>query len=225
MMLAEEIILRQTVLYAGVGTALGVGFVYGVLLCYRPQNWLRTFLKAIPLAALCIAAAANSAPWLVLVALAASLLGDIFLSREGDRAFLAGLIGFAVAHVAYAIHFFGLSLSGIAWGPTLGVLALALSTEIWLIPHVGALKVAVRIYVLLIFSMAATALMLEARTIATLGALLFVASDFILALQTFRLSPLSKWQIPTQISLWFLYILAQVAIVLGAGFPQPLFSI
>lgn len=225
MSVVEEIALRQTILYGGVITALALGLLYGLLLCYRPQSWFRTCAKAVPLLALCVAAAANFAPWLILLALVASLLGDIFLSRDGERAFLLGLIGFAIAHVAYTVHFLGLPLQTIAWWPAIGVLVLAVSTELWLIPHVGKLKGAVRVYILLIASMALAALMLEARPIAIMGALMFVVSDFILAIQTFRLAPTSKWQGPAQIALWLFYVSAQVAIVIGVGFGQPLFSI
>ncbi|MGR3837204.1 MAG: lysoplasmalogenase family protein [Cognatishimia sp.] len=221
----EEIALRQTLFWGGLVAAIGIGGLYSILACYRVQSWWRTVFKALPLIALLFAASANFAAPLVIVGLALSLVGDIALSRDGERAFLVGLIGFALAHVAYIYHFYTLSAVPV---PLLGavlVALLALSTEVWLAPYTGDLKWPVRIYVVLIALMGVLALTLEARMIATYGALAFIASDCLLAIQLFRMRDGAKLAVPVSILLWVLYLAAQIGILLGAGFAQPLVSL
>ena len=46
-------------------------------------------------------AVVENGPLLLFAALALSAVGDAFLSREGDRAFLGGLASFLAAHLAY----------------------------------------------------------------------------------------------------------------------------
>lgn len=224
MTLLEEIAFRQWLFWSALCSATGSMVLFAALACYRPASWWKTALKALPLIALLVAGYANfAAPW-VMAALAFSLIGDVALSRNGNRAFLIGLAGFLLAHLAYAVHFAAIGAGGIplvAWG-MLGVLAL--STELWLTPFTGALKWPVRAYVLAITAMGLLSFTLEGREIATFGALAFLASDLILALQLFRLRTPSKWQLPANISLWLLYGMAQIAILIGAGFTQPLFS-
>ncbi|HHL22192.1 MAG TPA: lysoplasmalogenase, partial [Aliiroseovarius sp.] len=65
----------------------------------------RSVLKTVPLAAFALWAWLADAPGLLVVALVLSALGDLALSRPGERAFLAGLVAFAFAHVAYVVLF------------------------------------------------------------------------------------------------------------------------
>ena len=221
----EEIALRQTLFWGGLVAAIGIGGLYAILACYRAQSGWRTVFKALPLVALLFAASANFAAPLVIAGLALSLVGDIALSRDGARAFLVGLIGFALAHVAYIYHFYTLSAVPVPWLGAALVVLLALSTEVWLAPYAGDLKWPVRIYVVLIALMGVLALTLEARMMATYGAMAFIASDCLLAIQLFRMQEGARLAVPVSILLWVLYLAAQVGILLGAGFAQPLLSL
>lgn len=220
----EEIAFRQSLFWGSVSAALVIAALYAALACWRGPSWGRTIFKALPLALLVFGGVANFANPLVIAALILSLLGDIALSREGQRAFLTGLIGFALAHLIYIIHFVGLGTGWPALVPALVLAALALSTELWLTPFTDHMTWPVRIYVALITVMGLTALTLEGRELALWGAFAFVASDLLLGIHLFRLKAASRLHVPISVALWLLYILAQTGILLGAGFAQPLIS-
>jgi uncharacterized membrane protein YhhN len=220
----EEIALRQSLFWGGISVSLLTAAIFAVFAAWRGPSWWKTILKALPVGALVVAGLANFANPLVVAALALSLVGDIALSRPGERAFLVGLIGFAAAHVAYVVHFYDLSSGAPSLVAVIALAALALSTEVWLRPHTGALAWPVRIYVVLITLMGLTAMAMPARELATWGALLFIFSDLLLALHLFRLDAKSILNVPISIALWVAYALAQVAILIGAGFAQPLLS-
>jgi uncharacterized membrane protein YhhN len=231
MTVLEEIALRQSILYGGLAFGCAVALIYAAVFCYRGPSWIKTVVKAVPLLAFAVAAQVNFASPVIVVALALSALGDIALSRPGERAFLAGLAAFAAAHLAYALMFSGL-LSGedpsrlldVPLLPALVLVALAVSTEFWLAPHAGALRGAVRAYVVLITLMGLTALSLPPeRALAIWGAFAFVLSDLLLAVQLFRMGPASRGQVPVSVLLWLLYVAGQAAILAGAGFARPLF--
>lgn len=220
----EEIAFRQSLFWGGVSFSLIAAALFAIFAAWRGPSWWKTCLKAMPVGALVFAGYANFANPLVIAALALSLVGDIALSRPGNRAFLIGLIGFAAAHLAYIIHFYGLAVGLPPITAILVLVALAASTELWLRPRTGDLKWPVRIYVLLITAMGLTAIAMPARELATMGALLFIFSDLLLAIHLFRLDQKSILNVPISIALWVAYALAQVAILIGAGFAQPLVS-
>jgi len=123
--------------------------------------------------------------------LVASLMGDIWLMLPQDR-FLQGIASFAVAQACY-IAAFGAALSARpAWWTALPYLAYAAAVMALLWRGAGPLRLPVAIYALLLTSMAwaAGARWAQARTGAALagwiGAVLFVASDSMLALDRFR---------------------------------------
>ena len=132
--------------------------------------------------------AADSAavrPWLV-AALAASLAGDVLLLAPGR--FIAGLVAFLVAHVAYLVAFaqlpgsvpwfvVGVVLAGVVVA-TVGWAMLAAARQLGL----GA---PVAVYLVAICGMAIAATRTGLPT-AILGAWLFVASDAMLAWGRFR---------------------------------------
>ncbi|WP_243611389.1 lysoplasmalogenase [Shimia aestuarii] len=224
----EEIMLRQSVRFGLLLAGGGAALIYALWFCYRGASGLKTLVKAIPMLAFAVAVWVSFGHPLITLALLASALGDIALSRSGERAFLVGLISFAVAHLFYILRFWGLvGLEGVIalpWAAGL-VIIFALSTERWLIPHTEDLKVPVRIYVGLISLMGLTALGLTAVPVAVIGAFAFMASDTILAIQLFRMTEASRLQIPASILLWLLYAGGQLAIVIGVGWAEPLFHL
>jgi uncharacterized membrane protein YhhN len=125
--------------------------------------------------------------WFV-VALVLSLAGDVFLLPRVDR-FVPGLVSFLVAHVAYVVGFV-LEPSGETihlWAPLLlaaglvGVLPQILAGVARSDP---ALRLPVVAYIAVISAMVVAA-GLSGDGVAALGALVFAASDSILALDRF----------------------------------------
>ena len=181
-------------------------------------SWPRTIVKTLPLLFFAYAALLQGRGSVLIAGLLLSALGDLALSRNGEKAFLAGLSAFALAHLAYVFHFLNLSGAPI-WSAfsinlplALFLLLHAALTEFWLVPHTGALKWPVRVYVLLITLMGLAALTLPIG-VAFLGAGFFIFSDSLLALRMFRMvedDPLSGrmgWAV------WISYISGQAMIL------------
>lgn len=82
--------------------AAAAALAYAVLR-HRPEgDALRSLVKTASVACLALAALAAGAPPAIAAGLALGALGDWFLSRPGDRAFLAGMAAFGAGHLAYA---------------------------------------------------------------------------------------------------------------------------
>ena len=64
----------------------------------KPASLNRTIIKTLSIAALAALAVIMDGPLLLVAALALSALGDLFISRDGEAAFLAGLGSFLLAH-------------------------------------------------------------------------------------------------------------------------------
>jgi uncharacterized membrane protein YhhN len=128
---------------------------------------------------------------LIVAGLLFSLAGDVFLMLPRDR-FVSGLVSFLVAHLFYVAAF--ASDGGRAWpawaGALLSVYGALMLGLLW--PRLGSLKVPVAAYVAVILLMAWLALSryLGAGPAgsgpAAAGALLFAASDSLLAWNRFK---------------------------------------
>ena len=128
---------------------------------------------------------------LVAVGILFSLGGDIFLMLPRD-AFVWGLASFLVAHLFYIAAYIsraGLQMNWLLLAPFVlyGAVLLYL-----LLPHTGAVRVPVILYAVVLMAMGWQAAALwwavrdRAALLAMAGALLFIASDSILALDKFR---------------------------------------
>jgi uncharacterized membrane protein YhhN len=137
--------------------------------------------------------------------------GDALLESPGDIGFLLGLGSFLLAHLAYLVLFAGpLRERRIPW--LAGLYAVWwVALLVILVPHVGALVVPVAAYGLALAASAIAAL--GTNRLAMIGALVFLASDTILAFHLFY-PGFEFWQIDFTIML--LYILGQGLIILGA---------
>jgi uncharacterized membrane protein YhhN len=129
--------------------------------------------------------------YMIVAGLLCSLLGDIFLMLPADR-FVAGLFSFLVAHLFYIVaftsrgtyfHSFWYAAPFLVYG----------SAMLWfLFPRLGRMKLPVLVYMLVILVMGWQALSRWVETegrgsaLACWGALLFVASDSVLAVNRFR---------------------------------------
>jgi len=159
----------------------------------------------------------------MLIAIIASLFGDIFLMLAGDY-FIWGLGSFLLAHIFYLLVFTAYGLSPISqesllkrkpWLVLIFLVYAVLLIGI-LYPYLGKMLIAVCIYALVIMSMSLAALNRWKRVsqksfaFVFMGALLFMLSDSMIAINKFAFDiPLSHLWIMTT------YITAQYLIVMG----------
>jgi uncharacterized membrane protein YhhN len=129
--------------------------------------------------------------YMILAGLLLSLAGDIFLMLPRDY-FIQGLASFLIAHLFYIaafLHESGRSLS--LWGAIPFLIYGGLMLRV-LWPYLGKMRLPVMLYMLAILLMGWTALsrwMLTGQPgslLAMFGALAFIASDSLLALDKFK---------------------------------------
>jgi uncharacterized membrane protein YhhN len=182
----------------------------------------RSAVKTLAVAMLAVLASLQGGPWLLVAALAFSAIGDAFLSRDGEKAFLGGLASFLVAHGLYIALFLRFGggiglLSAEPWRAAIAVVmivfALAMLVALW--RRVGpALRLPICVYVAAILAMGISALTLSNVWIIG-GAVLFMASDALLASEKFLLSAISPHRVWMRYAVWALYYAAQLGITLG----------
>ena len=119
---------------------------------------------------------------LVLVGLCLSAVGDALLLSAAQRAFLAGVGAFLLAHLAYAAAF--APRSRISPGFAAVLVAVAVAVMAWLWRRLGAMRVPVLVYTAVISSMLLLGLG-TANPLVPWGALLFYASDLTVARDRF----------------------------------------
>lgn len=176
--------------------------------CWRAASWPKTVVKTASVALLAGAGAVAGVPGLLVGALALGAVGDYALSRPGARAFLAGLVAFALAHLAYVALLAG---QGWRWPQPwavagLGLFAGVMAARLW--PRAGALRGPVMIYVAIIAAMGVAAFGTgQPRLI--VPALLFIASDAVLSAEMFLLGDGHRARRVTPFAIWSTYWLAQ----------------
>jgi uncharacterized membrane protein YhhN len=165
----------------------------------RASGPLRSAIKTLAVALLALAAALAQAPVLLTLALGLCALGDLLLSRDSDRAFMAGIAAFAAGHLAYIALFLRHPLSEasrLLQAPqlwiALALIGLGVVLAIRLFPRAGNLRLPVLAYLPIILGMGLATLTLPAMVplIWLLpSALAFIASDLVLAVEKFLLPP------------------------------------
>ena len=150
----------------------------------RKQRPLEHLAKPAALGFLLLFAALGSeASWYLIAALTLSLLGDVYLMLQ-DELFPAGLAMFLLAHVAYIADFDATPLSrGIWFAIVLGA-SIPLALRIIRGVQKPPLRIAVGVYMSVISLMAASAIA-SGDMLATAGALIFFASDALIAVDRF----------------------------------------
>ena len=173
-----------------------------------------TWLVIKPLPVLCLAAwvaagARTTSAWLVVAGLVVSMVADVLI----ESSFLAGLGTFLLAHVAYIAAFVAragelrplLLLPFLAWG-------VAVMARLW--PGLGPMRWPVIVYAAVICTMmwrAAATVGQPGGWTALIGAVLFAASDTLIALDRFH-RPIPNVRAP----IMALYWLGQFLIALSA---------
>jgi uncharacterized membrane protein YhhN len=163
---------------------------------YRgPYKHIYIFKPLTMICILLIAILGQAAPppykYLIIAGLICSMAGDAFLMRPWDR-FVAGLVAFLAAHLFYIVAFtLDIGLGGSLW-TLIPLVIYGLVIYIVLSPGLGKLKLPVIAYIIVILVMAWQAWERWSQTgqngalLAFVGAILFVISDTILAINRFR---------------------------------------
>jgi uncharacterized membrane protein YhhN len=121
-----------------------------------------------------------------------SSIGDLFLMHPKD-AFIQGLGAFFFAHIVYSMAFFN-AVSSFSYTTLSLLLAIGVIVYLFLLPTLGEMKYPVAVYSLAILSMAWGAIELWSTSpyisaaYGALGAIVFIASDLVLAIDRFRSS-------------------------------------
>ena len=182
--------------------------VYFLTIPWHPfaGSWV---VKAASVAILAALAARKRARGLA-VALAFSALGDALLEFSPEL-FIGGLAAFLLAHVTYTVTFVRRWQSARITPGAVVAACYSAGLAAWLLPEVGTIAIPVAVYVLAITAMvvsAFTARFPNRRVEA--GAVLFLISDSMLAVDRFRMPvPLAEWIV------WPTYYAAQLLITTG----------
>ncbi|AGB44052.1 putative membrane protein [Mesorhizobium australicum WSM2073] len=201
--------------------SLVAAVIYGFTLG-MPPTLARSAAKTLAVAMLAVLAAIQGGPLLLVAALALSAIGDAFLSRDGEKAFLGGLASFLVAHIVYVALLLrsgaGLELLGAepwrsAIALAMAVFAIVMLAALW--RRVGpGLRIPIAVYVVAILAMGMSALTTSNVWVIG-GAVLFMASDGLLAMEKFLVAAVSQHRAWMRFTVWVLYYAAQLAVTLG----------
>lgn len=203
--------------------SLAATLAYGLVWNARPEGLARTAVKTAAVGCLALCALMAGGPVWLVAGLALGAAGDAALAGSGQRRFLAGLVAFALGHLAYVPMLAGLMEAGsvgdpVRWGLWAGLAGAAMVLVMMLWRSLGPMRAAVCLYALIILLMGRLALALPLEPwalVVTAGALAFIVSDAILAVELFRLAqdaPARRW---TRHGVWWLYAGGQSAITLG----------
>jgi uncharacterized membrane protein YhhN len=204
--------------------SLAAAIVYGLILNTR-ETLLRSAVKTLAVALLAVLAVVQGGPLLLVAALALSAAGDAFLSRDDDRAFLGGLASFLAAHLAYiALFWLGGAGLELLWQPWLAVIAIAMAAFVAIMLVMlwrrvaPDLRLPIVAYAAAILGMGVSALTLDNAWIIA-GAVLFMASDGLLAAEKFIVAAISLHREWMRYAVWALYYVAQLVITLAFLLP------
>lgn len=152
----------------------------------------------------------------LLLALIASVVGDVLLAIPAENSFMSGLLAFFVAHVFYVALFLKnrlpfedvtglrMRISALFWAGA-GLAAF------FLYPRLGNMMLPVFAYSAILALMATTAMMsrFPVRLVGT-GAILFLISDGLLGTRTFL-----EMEMGGPLSVWIPYYLGQLFLAVG----------
>lgn len=212
----ERALLAVSV-FCGVSYLLAPFFLAEQIRDYWPVNTLVKGLAVAPLAVIAWRLLRGRDGKLLGLALLLSSLGDIFLALRNGNYFVFGLLSFLVAHLFFItlwIRHWPQPLS--ASGPQkllLAALILFLLTMLWWLLPVPGLSVPVAVYMCVLTTMVMTSALAELKSNwAVIGAILFLLSDTLIALSTFKQVVGGKL---AGCLIWSTYYLAQYFLTFG----------
>lgn len=199
--------------------AVLIGLSYFAILP-KPASHRRALWKTLPVSLLALYALLMEAPQLMVLGLVLSALGDTFLAYEGEKNFMGGLSSFLLAHIAYGALFYEIGdfriLTGETWRLVAAgiavVLAIVLVAYLW--RPAGRLALAVLAYATAIAAMAILSLGVPPVAV-FVGAALFLSSDAVLAVETFRMEKSHPLRRLAALYVWASYFAAQVVLTLA----------
>lgn len=200
-----------------------LALMYGAWFSPRGASWPKSVVKTASIGLFAVVAVIGGGPLLLVLGLLFGAVGDFWLSRDGDRAFLIGLVSFALGHLAYI----GLLLQTGAM-PQVAVLTFAMivfaAAMAWVLwSRAGLLRLPVMGYVGIIAVMGVLALGLPAPLwIGMSAGLFFVVSDTILAFELFVMPKQTRARIVTSRLVWLTYYSAQSMFLIGFARQLPL---
>jgi uncharacterized membrane protein YhhN len=209
--------------WALIALGLVAALAYGLYFLRRTPSLARAGVKTLAIGAPAAGFIIAGAPFPLVLALAASALGDFFLAFDKKWLLPLGILSFLIAQLVYfvifaAIWFFSGDNSPL-WPRYLAmgvVIATSLGFLIWMAPKLGWMAFGVVPYAVAITGMAAMAMWMPwDGWPAMLGAALFVVSDFVLATELFRLPEDAPVRRVTAPVVWWTYVAAQALIVTG----------
>ncbi len=209
--------------WALMALAAAAAAAYGLYFLQRPPSFVRALVKTAFMGAAAGALVSAGAPFPLVAAIAFSAIGDLFLAFKSKWTLPFGILAFLLTQLTYvviftAIWFFSGDNSSLlpryfAMG---AVIVTAILFLVWMAPKLGWMALGVVPYAIAITGMGVAAMWLPwAGWPAMLGALLFLASDFVLAAELFRLpadAPVRRITAPV---VWWTYAAAQALIILG----------
>ncbi len=189
---------------------------------YHQPGWLFYLFKPLTMLLIILVAVLGNTGQiyfkiLIVVGLAFSLVGDMLLMLPSDQ-FRAGLGAFLVAHLFYIAAFLSV-IDTYHWWLSVVLGIIGVSFILYISPRLGSLKVTVILCILIITVMVWTAgeVLYQDPKIGAwfvfIGAVLFVLSDLILALNRFQKSFSSARALNLTA-----YFLAQLLIASSVGF-------
>ncbi len=199
--------------------AVLIGLSYFAILP-KPASHRRALWKTLPVSLLALYAFLMEAPDLMVLGLVLSALGDAFLAYEGEKNFMGGLSSFLLAHIAYGVLFHEIGdlriLTGETWRLVAAGLAivLAIGLVVYLWRPAGRLAPAVLAYATAIAAMAILSLGVPPVAVFA-GAALFLSSDAVLAVETFRMETSHPLHRAAALYVWASYFAAQVVLTLA----------
>jgi len=178
----------------------------------------------IPLLILALLSARTNYPVIIVTGLLFSWAGDVLLMFEDKDAlfFIGGLVCFLLTHICYIVYFLKIKSGNVSlisnqpWMAAL-VAAYGVSLVMFLAPHLGDMKIPVMVYAVVICTMVICSLHVFTKTkkpanfLFVAGAILFAASDSLLAINKFY-QPFTG----AGALIILTYCAAQLLIVLGA---------
>lgn len=165
---------------------IGAGYVGSLLWHPYPFSWLLKALPVLILSGLAVVYLQGRERGLMLLAWLASAAGDIFLDLDRTGYLPQGLGCFLLTQIAFCMVF----AARAHWQPSrlavvaaLAIAELALLSLAW--PNLGALRIAVMVYLFALLTMSACALMVRPSPWIALGGVSFLIADSLIGINRF----------------------------------------